>query len=199
MKRVSEEPADVTTLLASWRSGDADALARLTPLVYDELRRIAHTHLRRERRRDVWQTTALVHDAYLRLTSGSPIEWQNRVHFFAVAARIIRRLLVDAARQRISEKRGGGAIRADVLVEHLPDECLTCANEIEDLEEALNRLAGFDARRARVVELRFFGGLTVEEVAEVLDVSPRTVAHDWTIAKAWLSRELSRTPPRARR
>jgi RNA polymerase sigma factor (TIGR02999 family) len=179
---------DVTQLLRAWGAGDPEALDRLTPLVYDELHRRAHWHMARERPGQTLQTTALVNEAYLRLVDLRSVDWRDRTHFFALASRLIRRVLIDAARARGSLKRGGGAGETTF------DEALTVSHEpptdVVALDEALNALAAFDERKARVIELRFFGGLSVEETADVLNVSGETVKRDWKLAKAWLKREL---------
>jgi RNA polymerase sigma factor (TIGR02999 family) len=181
---------DVTTLLARWSSGDAGALEQLTPIVYDELRRIARRHLARERKDHTLQSTALVHEAYLRLIGGSGSEYQNRQHFFAVAAQVIRRVLVDHARAVNAAKRGGGAQK--IVLEDQPEASAPAENvaEVLALHEALERLAAFDPQQARIVELRYFAGLSIEETAEVIGVSPATVKRDWVMARAWLAREL---------
>jgi RNA polymerase sigma-70 factor, ECF subfamily len=183
-------PQDVSQLLVAWSNGDEEAHEQLMPLVYKELRRLAHRHLGRERAGHTLQTTALVHEVYLRLVDQKEIRWQNRAHFFAVAAVMMRRILVDYARSRRFAKRGGGAPHVSL------DEAMVVSNEraadIVALDEALNALAEFDERKSRMVELRFFGGLSIEETAEVLRVSPGTVMRDWTLAKAWLQRELRR-------
>lgn len=179
----------VTELLVRWRAGDRQALDELTPLVYDELRRIATRHLRRERPDHTLQTTALAHEAYLKLVDQSRVEWQSRAHFFAVAAEIIRRILIDHARAMQRDKRGGGAKPL------LLDESLHLSEkksvELIALDDALNGLAKLDPQQSRVVELRFFAGLTVEETAEVMRISRATVNRDWVTARAWLLRELS--------
>jgi RNA polymerase sigma factor (TIGR02999 family) len=179
----------VTQLLLAWRAGDEAALARLTPKVLEELQRIARRCLRGERAGQSLQATALVHEAYLRLVDVDQIDWQNRVHFLAMAARLMRRVLVDRARLRGYQKRGGGAVKVS-----LAEGMLTTEREPDliALDEALNALAGLDVRKSRVVELRFFGGLSVEETAEALEVSPKTVMRDWKVAKIWLLRELDR-------
>lgn len=181
---------DVTTLLARWSSGDAGALEQLTPIVYDELRRIARRHLARERKDHTLQSTALVHEAYLRLIGGSGSEYQNRQHFFAVAAQVIRRVLVDHARAVNAAKRGGGAQK--IVLEDQPEASAPAENvaEVLALHEALERLAAFDPQQARIVELRYFAGLSIEETAEVIGISPATVKRDWVMARAWLAREL---------
>ncbi|MCL4781417.1 MAG: sigma-70 family RNA polymerase sigma factor [Bryobacterales bacterium] len=181
---------DVTTLLARWSSGDAGALEQLTPIVYDELRRIARRHLARERKDHTLQSTALVHEAYLRLIGGSASEYHNRQHFFAVAAQVIRRVLVDHARAVNAAKRGGGAQK--ILLEDQPEASSPPENvaEVLALHEALERLAAFDQQQERIVELRYFAGLSIEETAEVLGISAATVKRDWVMARAWLAREL---------
>jgi RNA polymerase sigma-70 factor (ECF subfamily) len=188
---------DVTALLKAWSQGDASALDRLTPLLYDELRRLAHAYMRQERRAgQTLQTTALVNEAYLRLVDVTSVAWQDRAHFLAVAARAMRRVLVDAARTRASWKRGGHEARVEhstaIDFDQFPGVHANRAAEVCRLDDALNALAEMDARRAQVIELRFFGGLSVEETAEVLTVSPQTVMRDWRIARAWLARELRR-------
>jgi RNA polymerase sigma factor (TIGR02999 family) len=183
-------PQQVTQLLLAWNQGDETALHQLVPLVQAELHRLAHGYMSRERAGHTLQTTALVNEAYLRLIDSSQVRWQNRAHFFAVAAQLMRRILVDFARSRHNLKRGGAAQRVDL------DEQLIVSQESDPdliaLDEALNALAELDARQARTVELRFFGGLSVKETAEVLQVSPETVHRDWHVAKIWLLRELDR-------
>lgn len=181
--------AEVTDLLRAWGQGDEQALGRLTPLVYHELHRIAARYMARERRDHTLQATALVNEAYLRLVDAKGVSWHDRAHFLAIAARTMRRILVDSARARRYQKRGGGA-KPLSLEESLVVDCRPDADLVA-LDDALNTLAAMDPRRSRVVELRFFGGLTVEETSEVLSVSPETVMHDWKLAKAWLFRELS--------
>ncbi|MBS1859686.1 MAG: sigma-70 family RNA polymerase sigma factor [Acidobacteria bacterium] len=180
---------DLTGLLKAWGSGRAGALEELTPMVYDELRRIARRHLR-HRPSQTLETTALAHEAYLRLAGAQGLPWQDRVHFFAVASQIMRRILVDAARARAAAKRQDGALRI-TFSEDLP---IAGAREaaVVALDDALTALARFDMRKARVVELRYFGGLSVAEAAEVLKVSEETVMRDWRLAKPWLARELGR-------
>jgi RNA polymerase sigma factor (TIGR02999 family) len=174
----------------AWGQGDRHALEQLTPLVYKELRRLAQWHMNGERPGHTLQATALVNEAYLRLVDIHQIQWQDRAHFFAMAARQMRRILIDAARKHGNQKRGGRAQKVS-LAEGLvvPDR----PEELVRLDEVLVALAQIDERRGRVVELKFFGGLTVEEIAEVLDVSPDTVKRDWKLAKAWLGRELRKT------
>lgn len=187
---MTPSPHEITQLLRAWSSGDEAALQRLTPLVHEELHRIARRYMRREGRGHILQTTALVNEAYLRLVDWKHVEWQNRAHFFAVSAQIMRRILVDFARNRHYLKRGGGAIQVS-----LPEAATVPSEQGTDLvalDEALNALAVVDDRKSRVVEMRFFGGLTVAETAEVLKVSPETVIRDWNLAKVWLMRELSR-------
>jgi RNA polymerase sigma factor (TIGR02999 family) len=182
-------PEDVTQLLIAWNEGDQAALDRLIPIVYQELRRIAVRHMRRERSGHTLQTTALVNEAYLRLINARDVRWQNRAHFFAISAQLMRRILVDFARRRNQQKRGGAITKVTL------DEGLAVSQQespdIAALDEALGRLAALDQRQAKIVELRYFGGLTEEETAEVLKVSVRTVRRDWTLARAWLYRELS--------
>jgi len=189
------ESADITRLLKAWGRGDSQALDRLTPLVYERLHRMARGYMRTERRGHTLQPTALVHEAFLRLVDGRDLDWTDRTHFFAVCARVMRRILVDVARSRAATKRGGQARRVEhataIDFDDLPAPgAETSADEVCALDEALNTLARLDSRRAQVVELRFFGGLTVEETAEVLQVSSQTVMRDWRLARAWLAREL---------
>jgi RNA polymerase sigma factor (TIGR02999 family) len=175
---------NLTGLLSEWRQGDEAALDKLTPLVYDELRRIAHRYVQRERDGHTLQTTALVNEAYLRLAGQQKIEWQSRAHFFAVTAQVMRHVLIDHARRRHYAKRGG-----DLQQVPLEDAAMMSrqrAAELVALDEALDELAKLDPRKSRVVELRYFGGLSLEETAEVLEVSLMTVRRDWRAAKAWL-------------
>jgi len=180
----------VTQLLLAWSQGERAALDKLVPLVYAELRRIAHRYLNRERRGHTLETAELVNEAYLRLIDASQVQWQDRAHFFAISAQLMRRILVDFARSRRYLKRGGGMQRTSF------DESLmvspTTGVDLVALDDALVALAAKDERKSRVVELRFFGGLTVEETAEVLKVSTDTVHRDWSLAKAWLAREMGR-------
>ncbi len=184
-------PQELSSLLRAWSGGDESAFDKLMPLVYDELHRLAHRYMARERAgHNTLQTTALVNEAYLRLIDADQVQWQDRVHFFAIAAKLMRRILVDFARTRGYQKRGGN-VQKLTLDETLvpspkPDE------QLVRMDDALNALAEFDARKARVVELRFFGGLSVEETAEVLKVAPITVIRDWNMAKLWLLKELQR-------
>lgn len=191
VKNVPSPPSpSPTALLLAWGQGDQAAFDQLVPLVHEELRRIARQHMGRERGDHTLQPTALVNEAYLRLIDVNRIQWQNRQHFFAMAARIMRRVLVDAARARQFQKRGGGAPVASL------DEALVVSDEprrdLVGLDDALNALSVVDPRKAQVVEMRYFGGLSVEETAEALRVSPGTVMRDWRMAKVWLLRELSR-------
>jgi RNA polymerase sigma-70 factor, ECF subfamily len=178
----------VTELLAQWSNGDNAALVVLTPLIYEELRRLAHHHMDGQRPDHTLQTTALVNEAYLRLADQTSPHWQNRAHFFAVAARAMRQILVSYARSQRAQKRGGGALRIDLNEAALvsPEE----SKEIVDLHEALERLAELDSRKARVVELKYFGGLNYDEIATVLKISRITARRDWEFAKVWLYTEL---------
>jgi RNA polymerase sigma factor (TIGR02999 family) len=193
---MTERVADVTTLLKAWRLGDRSALDRLTPLVYDHLRRLARSYVRREQSDSRLDATALVHEAYVKLVDARAVDWQDRAHFFAVSARIMRRILVDAARTRLAAKRGGDLQRVDhssVLdLDDLPAPGTDRAAELCALDDALVELGRMDPRRVQVVELRFFAGLSVEETAVALSVSPQTVMRDWKLARAWLARELRR-------
>jgi RNA polymerase sigma-70 factor, ECF subfamily len=183
-------PREVTQLLRAWSEGDERALEHLTPLVYDELHRAAKRYMAHERPGYTLQTTALVNEVYLRLVDSARTSWQDRAHFFAVCAKMMRRILVDWARSRRAAKRGGEA--RPIELETLPEVALGPATDLVALDDALNALAALDQRRSQMVELRFFGGLSVEETAEVLNVSPETVMRDWKLAKSWLRRELSR-------
>jgi RNA polymerase sigma factor (TIGR02999 family) len=175
--------SDITRLLGEWSDGDESALDELMPLVYQELRRIAGRYMRHESPGHTLQTSALINEAYLRLVDQRGVRWQNRAHFYGVAARLMRRILVDHARTRTRVKRGGGARQVD-----LGDVALVCeqASQVVALDDALRSLAEMDPRKSQIVEMRFFGGLTTEEVAEVLKVTPRTVEREWRKAKAWL-------------
>jgi len=181
-------PADVGSLVDSARQGDQQALATLMPVVYDEMRRLAASYLRRERPGQTLQATALVHEVYMRLLQDAQLSWQNRAHFFGIAARSMRQILIERSRARKAAKRGGEQVRVTL------DPGLMAAPsqgfDLEVLDDALTRLAAFDAELAHVVEIRFFGGLSIEEAAEALDVSPATVKRRWTVAKAWLARDL---------
>ncbi len=178
----------VTDLLTRWSQGDDHALAELTPLVYEELRRLAHHHMGGQRPDHTLQTTALINEVYLRLADQTNSRWQNRAHFFAVAARAMRQILVSYARSQRSQKRGGGAFRVELDEAALvsPEE----SKEIVDLHEALENLSALDSRKAQVVELKYFGGLNYDEIAEVLKISRVTVRRDWEFAKVWLYTEL---------
>ena len=179
----------VTRLLLAWGGGDQTAFEQLIPIVHDELRRLARRQMRNERPGHTLQPTALVHEAYLRLVDVRNIPWKDRSHFFAIAARSMRQILVEFARSRLFQKRGGGA---EILVLDSELAGLERGKDLVALDDALQLLATFDARKAQVVELRFFGGLNIEETADALDVSPKTVARDWKLAKVWLLRELTR-------
>src|SRR5262249_46911882 len=186
------ESGKITSLLKAWGKGDQAAQQELIPLVYDELRELASRYRRRARAGDTLQTTALVNEAYLKLVDIDSVDWRDRIHFFAVSANVMRRILIDLARARSAQKRGGPA-RAMVVPsdwDEIPSPASDRAEELLALDEALTRLIEMDGRRGRIVELRVFGGLSVEETAEVLGVAPITVMRDWRVAKAWLVREL---------
>ena len=188
------DSVDITGLLKAWGQGDQCALEALTPLVYAQLRVQARRCMRNERSGVTLQSTALVHETYLRLVNIHDVDWHDRVHFFALSAQIMRRILIDAARARTASKRGGGDVRVDhssaVDLDQIPTDDSSAAHVLCALDDALQSLTQIDSRRARVIELRFFGGLSVEETAEVLQVSPQTVLRDWRLARAWLAREL---------
>ena len=186
---MSPAPNEVTQLLVAWSNGDSAARDALIPLVHDELRRLAHRYMGRERSDHTLQTSALVNEAYLRLIDQRDMKWQNRAQFFGIAAQMMRRILVDYARKRGFAKRGGGlhAVPLDEVMIVSPER----AAEVVELDDALKCLAEFDQRKCQIIELRFFGGLSIEETAEVLGVSPGTVMRDWTLAKAWLRREMT--------
>jgi RNA polymerase sigma factor (TIGR02999 family) len=188
MDMPAASPERVTQLLDDWRQGNQSALTALTPLVYEDLRRLAHHYMNGQRPDHTLQTTALVHEAYLRLADQTNPSWQTRAHFFAVAARAMRQILVNYAKSYRSQKRGGGGLKVEL------DEAALVSpgqsKEIVDLHEALERLGTLDARKAEVVELKYFGGLNYDEIAEVLKISPVTVRRDWEFAKAWLYTEL---------
>src|SRR5712692_3026997 len=186
---MAQPPGEVSQLLVAWNKGDGAALNRLMPLVYEELRRMARRHMGRQQPGGTLQTTALINEAYVRLVGQPAKQWQNRSHFFAVGAQAMRHILVDYARARLSAKRGGGVRRVSF------DEAMLVTDEqgteLVAVDEALTELATLHPRQSRVVECRFFGGLTVEETAEVLQVSPETVTRDWRMDKAWLQRALA--------
>jgi RNA polymerase sigma-70 factor, ECF subfamily len=188
MDAASASQQRVTELLQRWSNGDGAALAELTPLVYDELRRVAHHHLGGQRPDHTLQTTALVNEAYLRLADQTNPQWQDRAHFFAVAARAMRQILVSYARSQQSQKRGGGALKVELDEAALlsPEQ----SKEIVELHEALEQLSTLDSRKAQIVELKYFGGLNYDEIAEVLKISRITVRRDWEFAKVWLYTEL---------
>ena len=191
MEQSPRNSLQITHLLKKWSEGNQEVLDKLMPLVYDELRRQASRYLRRERDNHTLQTTALIHEAYLKLIDQNQVEWQNRTHFFAIAAQAMRRILVDYARERKREKRGGAE-------ENLPlEEAAFVASEGKNvdlvaLDEALTRLAEFDERQARVVELRYFSGLSIDETADILGISNVTVRRDWNMAKAWLHQQITK-------
>jgi RNA polymerase sigma factor (TIGR02999 family) len=189
-----QEPSSpVTQLLVRWRDGDREALAALMPLVYDELRRLAHHYLRQERSDHTLQSTALVNEAYLRLAGQNPPQWQNRAHFFGIAAHIMRQILVEYARGRSAAKRGGSACRLTL------DEAVALPQQMDvdvvELDKALTGLAELDAQQSRIVELRYFAGLTIQDTSEVLGISPATVKRDWVTARAWLYRAMTGEAP----
>lgn len=181
-------PNEITKLLKDWSGGDQTALDKLMPLVYDELHWLAHQHMRREQPGHTLQTSALINEAYLRLVDQPQIRWENRAHFFGIAARLMRRILVDEARKRNAAKRGGRAIQVS-LTEGV-DVVQEQAANVVALDDALKTLGAIDSRQSEIVELRFFGGLSIEETAEVLKVSAGTVMRDWTFARAWLRNEM---------
>ncbi|HVU45110.1 MAG TPA: sigma-70 family RNA polymerase sigma factor [Terracidiphilus sp.] len=181
----------VTVLLGRWRSGDNEALQALIPLVYDEMRRLAHRYLRRERPGHTLQSTALVHEAFVRLTGNTPPQWEDRAHFFGITAHLMRQILVEYARNRNAGKRGGAAVKLSI---DSVEECAIKPDlDIVALDDALKDLAKIDPQQSRVVELRFFSGLSIEDTAEVMGISVSTVKRDWNTARVWLFRELDRT------
>jgi RNA polymerase sigma factor (TIGR02999 family) len=205
MERTPDRP--VTQLLSQWRNGNEQALGQLTGLVYQELRNLAQRHLRKERPNHTIQRTALVHEAFVRLVNQQSVDWQSRAHFFALASNLMRRILVDHARARLASKRGGGAVAVSLDDLMAPLDAETTGSpqmpepqhfdgetddDVAAIDEALTRLSGLDDRQARIVEMRYFGGLTIEETAQALDISDATVKREWTLARAWLKRELSR-------
>jgi len=189
VRDLSSQPHEITQLLAEWSEGNQAALDKLYPLVYNELRRLAHGYLRRERKGHTLQTTALINEAYLRLVDQKQVHWANRSHFFAISAQIMPRILIDHARRYDYAKRGGGAQR--ISLDEAAVVAKERARELLMLDEALNGLTKIDPRRGRVVELRYFGGLNNEEIAAVLKISENTVTRDWNMARAWLYQELS--------
>lgn len=182
-------PSEITQLLKDWGGGDQTALDKLMPLVYDELHRMAHQHMRREQAGHTLQTSALINEAYLRLVDQPQIRWESRAHFFGIAARLMRRILVEEARRRNSAKRGGKAIQISLV--DGANVAQEQAAQVVALDDALKSLEAIDLRQSEIVELRFFGGLSIEETAEVLKVSPGTVMRDWTFARAWLRNEMN--------
>ena len=182
-------PSKLTRELQAWGRGDAEARERIIPVVYEELRRLARRYMRMENPGRTLQASALVNEAYLRLIDIQAVDWRDRTHFFAVSARIMRRILIDAARARAAAKRGGGALQ--ISLEQAPEVSVERAQELIALDEALCQLAAVDPRKAQVVELRFFSGLSVKETAAALDISPPSVLRDWKLAKAWLLREIA--------
>jgi len=187
-EQMSSSEEEVTALLRRWRDGDEAALNKLTPLVYDELHRLAHKYIRRERPGHTLQTTALVNEAYVRLVDQNSVDWQNRAHFFGVAAQVMRHILVDYARQQTAVKRGGGAERFNLDEGSIVSK--ESAAELVALDEALKALSHLYPRRSKVVELRYFGGLNNKEASEILNVSETTIERDWRFARAWLFREM---------
>jgi RNA polymerase sigma factor (TIGR02999 family) len=186
---MSPQPGEITELLVSWSSGDDQALEKLIPLVYLELRKFARRYMGRESPDHTLQTSALINEAYLKLVDQRSLDWQNRAHFFAVAAKVMRNILIDHARGRRSTKRGAGAMKVTLNeVVKLTDERAT---ELVALDDALKTLAEFDARQSQIVELRFFGGLSIDETAEVMKISPATVTREWRAARAWLRKQMS--------
>jgi len=185
----SPPPQEITQLLVDWSNGNQVALDQLLPLVYTELRQLAHRYMRRERLGHTMQTTALIHEAYLRLVDQTQVRWANQAHFFGIAARLMRQILIEHARSHTRAKRGGGAVTLALDEAALVSPARAAA--LLALNDALERLAAVDPRKSHVVELRFFGGLSVEEVARVLNIAPNTVLRDWRLAKAWLHREIS--------
>jgi RNA polymerase sigma factor (sigma-70 family) len=205
MERTPDRP--VTQLLSQWRNGNERALGELTGLVYQELRNLAQRHLRKERPNHTIQRTALVHEAFVRLVNQQSVDWQSRAHFFALASNLMRRILVDHARARLASKRGGGAapVSLDDLMAPLDAETTGAPqipepqhfdgetdDDVAAIDVALTKLSGLDDRQARIVEMRYFGGLTIEETAQALEISDATVKREWTLARAWLKRELAR-------
>ena len=197
MSTDSGQSTEITRLLKAWGAGDSAALELLIPQVHEELRRLARRYMRQERAGATLQPTALVNEVYLRLVKAQNVGWQDRAHFFAIGAQLMRRILIEAARARSTVKRGGQEARAVHLnaadLDQVPDVSSSRDTELVAIDEALDVLARIDPRKARVIELRFFGGLSVEESAEVLKISPQSVMRDWKLAKAWLTREVKRS------
>jgi len=189
---MSQEPQEITQMLLELTDGNEEVVNQILPHIYDELRRLASSYLRRERSNHTLQPTALVHEAYMKLIDQSRVKWQNRAHFFGIAAQVMRRILMDHARKHTAEKRGG-----DAEVLPIEEEILIVSHdksaELVALDDALNQLAEMDERKAKIVELRYFGGLSIEETAEVLGVSVPTVNREWRMAKAWLYSEIARS------
>jgi len=186
---MASDSDNVTRLLLEWGDGNQQALEALVPLIYKELRNLAHNFLYRERLGHTLQTTALVHEAYLKLIDQNDARWQNRAHFFAIAAQAMRRILIDSARKHAAAKRGGP--QEELSLDEVADIALEPDSNLLKLDEALNQLAKIDPRQSRIVELRYFGGLTIEETAEVISVSPATVKREWMMARAWLHQEIT--------
>jgi RNA polymerase sigma factor (TIGR02999 family) len=185
---MTRPPREVTELLKDWSAGDESAPDKLMPLVMVELRRLAHRYMRREKPGHTLQTSALINEAYVRLVDQSKIQWEGRSHFFGIAARLMRQILVDQARRRSFAKRGGGALR--VSLSEAAAVALEQSAEVMALDDALEKLEKIDRRKSRIIELRFFGGMSIEETAEALQVSPGTVMREWTFARAWLRNEM---------
>jgi len=185
---------DVTQLLSKWSSGDQSALDQLLPLVYGELHRLAAAYLRRERSNHTLQSTALVHEAFMRMVHQQDVQWKNRAHFFAICAQMIRRILVDYARSQHAEKRGSGAVKLALDDAMAVPQAPATDVDLLGLNDALDRLAEMDERQSRIVELRFFAGLSIEETAEVMHLSPASIKREWQTARAWLFREMTRNP-----
>jgi RNA polymerase sigma factor (TIGR02999 family) len=184
--------SEITQLLLDWGDGNTQAFEKLLPLVYDELRYLASAYLNRERRDHTLQATALVHEAYLKLVDQHSVRWQNRAHFFAIAAQAMRRILLDSARRHTADKRGNAGQRLS-LTDAAGLSIETADENLIALDEALNELATFDAQQSRIIELRYFGGMTIEETAEVLDLSPATIKREWALARAWLYKTITGT------
>lgn len=190
---MSADSENVTQLLRDWSKGNQQVLEELLPLIYNELRRLAHNFLYRERPGHTLQTTALVHEAYLKLIDQKDARWQNRSHFFAIAAQAMRRILIDSARRHAAMKRGGQ--QEKLSLDEAPDLSLEPNTKLLALDEALNKLAEIDPEQSRIVELRYFGGLTIEETAEVMNASPATIKREWAMARAWLHQALTNNGP----